>query len=465
MEDNLIYKIKKGACLFRHKIIMNKKILIGLLALATVLSTGCSVSIGNDSKKDDTSSAVEDVVNDRGFDSSEEAIKAYWEAYKTVKYKDFENVFPECESGKIDMPELVQKQYDNAKNSESTITITGVEVTDTKIYDLNDFDFDADILNISKAESNTVVVSMDQIVDGKTCKVEENYEFITVKVDGKWFCLNITSNGANIVDDSDTKPETTESGIETITTKPIEDLSIPDTTSSSSDTSTTDSSNSSSSSSSNITNSLLSSDIASSLKSLQTDVNKVTWGVQYSPIEDMPGVVFSITPTTDQYGNYTMLIAITNLYDNPVSISAEGTAKDKNGGDTANIFIFADTIGSGSTIINKVNCKDMPSGEVHWDKIEAKDTYRKYVPWEGDWSIGSENDAYYFKYNIYGNETFTPGDIWGLALDKDGFVVYVFNDYQINETKEVTNKLTAYADLSKLGVKDFALFANPTKYE
>ena len=463
MEDNLIYNIKKGECLVRHILIMNKKILIGLLALATVLSTGCSVSIGNDSKKDDTSSVVEDVVNDRGFDSSEDVIKAYWEAYKTVKYKDFENVFPECESGKIDMPELVQKQYDNAKNSEATITITGVEVTDTKIYDLNDFDFDADILNISKAESNAVVVSMDQIVDGKTCKVEENYEFITVKVDGKWFCLNITSNGANIVDESDAKPETTESETQPTTestTESIDESSILDTTSSSSDTSITDSSNSSS-----ITNSLLSNDIASKLKSLQTDVNKVTWGVQYAPIEDMPGVVFSITPTADQYGNYVMLIAITNLYDTPVSISAEGTAKDTNGGDTANIYIFADTIGSGNTVINKVNCKDMPNGEVHWDKIEAKDTYRKYIPWEGDWSVGSENNAYFFKYNIYGNETFTPGDIWGLALDKDGFVVYVFNDYQIDKTKEVTNKLTAYTDLSKLGVKDFALFANPTKYE
>lgn len=207
----------------------------------------------------------------------------------------------------------------------------------------------------------------------------------------------------------------------------------------------------------------LSAETQAALDSLDTDINKVKWGVQYSPT-GMDHVVISITPyIEDDY--YHLVMAITNLYYAPIIFDASGYAKGFNGENVADITIYESMIAPGNSAIVDIPCSDVPSGEIHWDVIETPDSYLTDAYWESDWSIGKEDDNLVLAYNIYSTDMFSPGYVYALALDENGYVIDCAYDYNIDEGTNVSG--TIEFDNSQFNGKivNVAFFANPALVE
>lgn len=419
-----------------------KKLLCTALTLATILTlTGCG---NNTNPKDDSSSSVsttEDVTEvtteeespdlQKKFNSSEEVILGYWNAFSAVSKEQFTWCFPDVKSKEIES--LIEDQYNNAKKCESTISVDSVTVNDSTIYDISKLSLGD--LNVEKAELNKVSVYLSQIIDGTTHNVEDNYDIVTVKIDGNWYCYSIEETSVIDLSNEDNEVPDTEEP----------DKTPGDDTSSS-------------------TNSYLTAEVKNAMNDLQTDYNKINWGVEYSPFEDMPGIVVSVSPMLDNFGDPSLLVGVTNLYEEPITITAEGTAKDLNGNaNNGDIFIFADSLGSGCTYTNVLHCNEIPSGEIHWDSFETGNSYKTPVYWEGDWSLGGTKDNTTLTYTINKNEEADTGEVMAFALDEKGFVVYTFVKYSSSEDKDVTDSIESYEDLSTYGIKDVALFVNPLK--
>ena len=197
------------------------------------------------------------------------------------------------------------------------------------------------------------------------------------------------------------------------------------------------------------------------IKLLDTDYSKVNWGVRYAPIEDLPGIVVSIAPAKEHNGVNGLVIAVTNLYSEEISVAGGGSVKGLNGEEVGTFYLFADTIGTGSTFIREVYCDGIPSGEIHWDSLETMETSKIYIPWEADWTIGEKDGHPEAAYSIYANRPFKAGYIYGLLLDNAGNIVDIYSTTDYTETDRLEGTMRGYYDPKELGVADMALFANP----
>ena len=198
------------------------------------------------------------------------------------------------------------------------------------------------------------------------------------------------------------------------------------------------------------------------LKKLDTDYNKVSWGVRYAPIEDLPGIIVSVAPAKEHNGVNGLIIAITNLYDEEISVAGGGTVKGLNGEDVGDFYLFADTIGTGSTFIRDVYCDGVPSGKIHWDSFETMETQKTFVSWEADWTIKErESGKPSVDYSIYADRPFKAGYIYGLLLDGEGNIVDIYSAVDYTETDHLVGSMDGYENPRELGASDLALFANP----
>lgn len=208
------------------------------------------------------------------------------------------------------------------------------------------------------------------------------------------------------------------------------------------------------------TASYISAEAQAALDSLETDYSKVKWGVQYSPT-GMDGIVISVAPYTEN-SSIMLLVAITNLYNEDVTFSAEAIAKGTSGQEIGKGSFYECAIRPGNTVVKSIYCDDVPTGEIHWDSIELPTVYDKSVYWESDWTIQTDKDGYYeVPYRITSSESMTPGTVTAVILDASGNILAVEDDYNIEEGTDLSGTISLYTN--DLGGKpaDLAMFANP----
>lgn len=204
-----------------------KKILVvgaGMLALSACLLAGCQASVDTavgDEKHsyeyNDESGKFEEVKEeDFGFDSSDEAIEAYWQAYSDCSKKGFESCFPRedllKDGAKVNSDEVIEEQLDNAESIQDSIDI---HVDDIRIesgeLDIDDLDEDyTGAYYVEKARLSVVTVPMTQDVDGKEYEIEDKYEITTVRIDGRWYIVLVESLGADVVSSEENDGDETE---------------------------------------------------------------------------------------------------------------------------------------------------------------------------------------------------------------------------------------------------------------
>ena len=198
------------------------------------------------------------------------------------------------------------------------------------------------------------------------------------------------------------------------------------------------------------------------LNSIDTDFTKVNWGVVYS-IPDMEGIVISLTPYIDG-SSYFLIIGITNLYNEDITFSAEGYAKDSSGNNIADIFFFDEAIRSGNTVVHDLYCSGQPTGEIHWDNIEFPNVYSESANWECDWGMAQDSDGYVnIEYQMYGDEKMQPGYVNALVLDPKGYVIGFAKDYNTEEDTLVSGTIKTFKKDFNGTPVDVAFFSNPIK--
>lgn len=425
---------------------MKKKLFMVLSTMLLCISlTACSVKFGTPPEKEDPKpTTIEEKEEDKdedkeekGFDSSEDAITAYWQAFADVKKSAFRECFPDPDDAKkgakTNLEDTVQAQYDLAKKMQDSIDVflDDIEMDKATKVDVDDIDTlenvnptVAEAYDIEKLEVTNIVVPMEQTVEtGDTYLVNDEYEVVTARIDGRWYIITITETNAYVVED----PTTT-----------VEDPTEEDPTTT----------------------------VGDPVSVEDTDYSKVNWGVTYSPIEDMPGVTISVTPMVDDCGTYTLILGVTNMYNVPINFSGQANAKDAKGNYIGDAFIYLSSIGYGNTSIATIYCPDgVPNGEIHWDELKISEGYSEYVPWAADWDASAPDaNTLELSYSVTMTESTNPGDVYGLILDDKGFVIDVFHDYVSDKGTTVSSSTSKYRkDITKLGVSDVALFINPTK--
>ena len=210
--------------------------------------------------------------------------------------------------------------------------------------------------------------------------------------------------------------------------------------------------------------SYLTEEAKSILATVESDYNKINWGVEYSP-SGMEGIVISVAPYIDNTSYY-LAIAVTNLYDTDTTFSAEGSAKGQNGQEVGSFTMYDTAIAPGNTVIRLLYCDDIPTGEIHWTNIELPNVYSESAPWQGDWVLGTDADGYMkVDYNVESNTTMVPGTVTAIVLDANGNIVAAYQDYNIDKGTKTSGTITYYTDINKLSGKptDVAMFVNPLK--
>lgn len=215
----------RGICFAEEEEEMKKVLVVGtgMLALSACLLAGCQASVDTtvgDEKHsyeyNDESGKFEEVKEeDFGFDSSDEAIEAYWQAYADCSKKGFESCFPRedllKDGAKVDGDKVIEEQLDNAEAIQDSIDI---HVDDIRIesgeLDIDDLDESyTDAYYVEKARLSVVTVPMTQDVDGKEYEVEDKYEITTARIEGRWYIVLVESLGADVVssDENDDEAE------------------------------------------------------------------------------------------------------------------------------------------------------------------------------------------------------------------------------------------------------------------
>lgn len=197
------------------------------------------------------------------------------------------------------------------------------------------------------------------------------------------------------------------------------------------------------------------------LDALETDYNKVKWGIVASPT-GYENIVVSIAPYC-QNGTLYTVIAITNLYDYDVEIDTTGTVKGLNGEDVGDFVIYEPCLGSGDTILYQTYCDDNTICETYWERFDVAPTsYSQAANWESDWSVGQDEYGYYeFYYYLYSNQNMCPGAVTALALDSEGYIRGYAQSYNSTEGTSCYDELRFYTKEFDEPVTDFAMFANP----
>jgi len=219
-----------------------------------------------------------------------------------------------------------------------------------------------------------------------------------------------------------------------------------------------------------LVNSTVDGDIETLLANLDTDYNKINWGVRYSISEDIPGVVVSIAPCYE-YEQYKLILAITNLTGTDIDFSAQAIALDANGEEEGSTFVYARAIGSLNTYVTTIPCgENMPTGVVHWEdgQIGATELY-KYTPWLLDYGAsGKPSDGVIeVQYEMYSanDDAIANADINFLLIDANGNILGTGFDFLTDEVpagEKYSGSVSIYNDSNILsGAADVAIFANP----
>lgn len=413
---------------------MKKFLIFGCAALLCLSMTACS--FGDHSIVIQKNTTTDEETKE-GFETSKDVINAYLDAFANVDQSEFSECFPDpddAKRGKTNISAIVEEQYEHAKSVEDTIEI------DLDSIEIEEEDYDVDDVknglektyDIDKAKISTVTVPLKQVVpDGTIYYVDDIYEIVTVKINGSWYISTINGIDVRIKDtiapDQDITDETADDNTD-------------EKNSDSSTTSSTD---------------------------FETDYSKVNWGVTYAPVEDMSGVTVSVTPMVDDYGKYTLIIGVTNLYDKPINFAGKASAKDDDGNYVGDSFIYCSCIGSGNTSIATIYCPDgKPNGEIHWDELQiTEEVYSEYIPWIAEWELrASDEDNITLYYEVTMDDETALGDFYGLILDDEGFVIDYFKDYVTAKGSSVSSNTDLYhKGIANFNIADVAIFGNPTK--
>lgn len=220
------------------------------------------------------------------------------------------------------------------------------------------------------------------------------------------------------------------------------------------------------------TQTYLSDEIEEKIALLDTDYNKIKWGVRYNIFEDFPGFVISVTPYYES-GTYYLLVGMTNLYDTDFDFAAKAYAYDSEDNYIGESYIYQDAIGSANTVLAVISCGDkVPDGRIHWEEGTIEESeYDEYIPWELDYSVsGKASDGMLaINYGLYASnkEKIEDGSIlYSVLLDEDGYVLSVVEDYILDEIPEgetYSGEIHAYANEGVLKeVANIAFFGNTT---
>ena len=212
--------------------------------------------------------------------------------------------------------------------------------------------------------------------------------------------------------------------------------------------------------------SYLSEEAQAAMDSLDTDYNKINWGVQYS-LGDIEGIIISIAPYSDGYSDY-LLVGITNLYDMDITISGEAYPKGLSGEQVGKSSIYDVCIGPANTAIHKIYCSDVPTGEIHWEDVEVSEVeYSRSVYWEADWSLEKdESENYIVNYIIDCAETIRGSqNVSAVILDAAGNVLAANDDYIYDKVTEASGTVKTYEREFDRTPADIALFVNPYTYD
>ena len=199
------------------------------------------------------------------------------------------------------------------------------------------------------------------------------------------------------------------------------------------------------------TTNLLDDDTKNALMNLDSDYNNINWGVVYPADGEAQGLVISIAPYIS-YNQVNLLVAVTNLYDKPVSFSASAKALGEGDAVVGTGYIFGSAIGSGNTIVNTISCYDgMPDGRIKWEDGDISfETYQEYVPWEGDYEVSGNpsEGSLDISYQVYSatEEAIEPGMITIALLDENGNIMAVGSDY-VDETVEAGEEYQGTIDI------------------
>ena len=176
--------------------------------------------------------------------------------------------------------------------------------------------------------------------------------------------------------------------------------------------------------------------------------------------DGMDGFVISIAPYMDG-DTVRLLIAFTNLYNEEVFVNARGDALDANGNKIGSVSGYELTIGSGNSVLYDVECKGTPTGEIHWETIEVKEAKREYVPWEGDWQLGTDaNGNYAVQWNLTGDKSMDLGFVRLIAVDENGYICGCAQGYGGDPATSFSGTEDFYSGMSGTPA-DIAMFANP----
>ena len=207
------------------------------------------------------------------------------------------------------------------------------------------------------------------------------------------------------------------------------------------------------------------------LASLPSDYNRVNWGVKYPLSDSYPGIFISIAPYK-LYNDYCLIYAITSIYNDTISLSANAYAKDKDGNVIGETFVFVPALARGMTYVNMIYCDEgKPDGSIRWEEFEVlPKTYEQVVAWEADLqATGDYNDGVLTaEYNLYSTEdvTMTPGDVTILLTDENGNITGLGVDYCADEVKageSCTRTVDIYQDSTILSyTKNILIFTSPT---
>lgn len=219
-----------------------------------------------------------------------------------------------------------------------------------------------------------------------------------------------------------------------------------------------------------LTNSTLNGEAKNILASLETDYNKIYWGVTYPVDEELPGFVISVTPYQEGEQTY-LIVGLTNLYDINMDFSGSVGAYDSSNNIIGDSFIYERNIGSGNTITEKIFCDGVPDGRLHWEEVKLTESSSdsKYVPWEIDYAIkgNAENKSLDMSYEIYSanNEDMSDIDLQIYLVTADGFIIADTEEY-ISDTIKAGSKYSAtrsiYVDEALVSeVAGVAIFGNP----
>ncbi len=207
------------------------------------------------------------------------------------------------------------------------------------------------------------------------------------------------------------------------------------------------------------------------LASLPSDYNRVNWGVKYPLSDSYPGIFISIAPYK-LYDDYCLIYAITSIYNETISLSANAYAKDKEGNVIGETFVYVPALARGMTYVNMIYCDEgTPDGSIRWDEFEIlPKSYEQVVAWEADLqATGDYKDGVLTaEYNLYSTEdvTMTPGDVTILLTDENGNITGLGIDYcsdGIKAGESCRRTVDIYQDPTILSyTKNILIFTSPT---